>query len=116
MLRVFPKHLLANLGLIVLLSVPGAISTRAEEAEGKTPSTPPASKSAEGTPETGQQPPTLQVRPRYQLRLSDVLALSFPFTPEFDQTVTIQPDGYIFLRGASSIRVVGHTIPEATLQ
>ena len=111
MLRVFPKELLASFGLIAFLSIAGAVATQAEQREDKTPSTPPASKG-----ETGQQPPTLQVRPRYQLRLSDVLALSFPFTPEFDQTVTIQPDGYIFLRGAGSIRVVGHTIPEATLQ
>src|SRR5437588_113443 len=38
--------------------------------------------------------------------------LNFPFTPEFNQTVTVQPDGYITLRGVDSIRVEGQTLPE----
>jgi polysaccharide export outer membrane protein len=46
------------------------------------------------------------------LHSSDVLELSFPFTPEFNQAVTIQPDGYITLRGVESIKVDGKTIPE----
>src|ERR1043165_3208796 len=32
---------------------------------------------------------------RYHLQISDVVALEFPLTPEFDQPVTIQPDGFI---------------------
>jgi polysaccharide biosynthesis/export protein len=51
---------------------------------------------------------------RYQLRPTDVLELRFPFTPEFDQTVSVQPDGYVSLRGADSIRVEGQTLPEVT--
>jgi len=51
---------------------------------------------------------------RYQIHSADVLELSFPFTPEFNQTVTVQPDGYITLRGADGIRVEGQTLPEAT--
>ena len=43
-----------------------------------------------------------------------VLELSFPFTPEFNQTVTVQPDGYITLRGAQDIRVEGQTLPEVS--
>ena len=59
--------------------------------------------------------PVLQHRNwRYQLHSADVLQLSFPFTPEFDQTVTVQPDGYITLRGADSVRVESQTLPEAT--
>jgi polysaccharide export outer membrane protein len=49
---------------------------------------------------------------RYQLHSADVLELSFPFTPEFNQTVTVQPDGYITLRDADDIRVEGQTLPE----
>jgi polysaccharide export outer membrane protein len=48
------------------------------------------------------------------LHSADVLELSFPFTPEFNQTVTIQPDGYVTLRGVESVRVEGQTIPEVT--
>jgi polysaccharide export outer membrane protein len=51
---------------------------------------------------------------RYQLHSADVLELSFPFTPEFNQTVTVQPDGYITLRDADDIRVEGQTLPEAS--
>src|SRR5690349_17367426 len=60
-----------------------------------------------------EQTPVLQHRTRrYQLHSADVLELKFPFTPEFDQSVTIQPDGYITLRGVDSIRVEGQTLPE----
>jgi len=31
--------------------------------------------------------------PRYQFHSADVLELTFPFTPEFKQTVTVQTDG-----------------------
>ena len=44
--------------------------------------------------------PTFQERyPRYRLHAGDILDLTFTFTPEFNQTVTVQPDGYINLRG-----------------
>jgi polysaccharide export outer membrane protein len=51
---------------------------------------------------------------RYQIHSADVLELGFPFTPEFNQTVTVQPDGYITLRGVDGIRVEGQTLPEVT--
>jgi polysaccharide biosynthesis/export protein len=52
--------------------------------------------------------------PRYELRADDVLDISFEFTPEFNQTVTVQPDGYITLRGAGDVHVAGLTVPEIT--
>jgi len=59
--------------------------------------------------------PSLQRRnPRYQLCKSDVFDLDFPFTPEFNQTVTVQPDGYITLRGVGDLQVEGQTVPEVT--
>ena len=62
-----------------------------------------------------EQVPMLQHRNgRYQLHSADVLELNFPFTPEFNQSVTVQPDGYITLRGVDSIRVEGQTLPEVT--
>ena len=51
---------------------------------------------------------------RYQLHSADVLELNFPFTPEFHQTVTVQPDGFITLRGIEDIHVEGLTVPEVT--
>lgn len=49
---------------------------------------------------------------RYRLRKGDVIELSFPFVPAFDQTSTVQPDGYVTLRGLRTIRVDGMTVPE----
>lgn len=51
---------------------------------------------------------------RYQLHSADVLSLEFPFTPEFNQTVTIQPDGYVTLRGIENMHVEGETLPQVT--
>jgi polysaccharide export outer membrane protein len=50
--------------------------------------------------------------PRYIIQRSDVLLLSFPLTPEFNQTVTVQPDGYVNLQSAGSLHVQGLTVPE----
>jgi polysaccharide export outer membrane protein len=59
--------------------------------------------------------PQLQTRnPRYQVRSGDVLDLVFSFTPEFNQTVSIQPDGYITLKELGDILVEGKTVPEIT--
>src|SRR5579859_6874235 len=49
---------------------------------------------------------------RYTLQRSDVVMLSFPLSPELNQTLTIQPDGYINLQDAGGIYVVGLTAPE----
>jgi polysaccharide export outer membrane protein len=51
-------------------------------------------------------------RPLYRLCKSDVVAISFTFSPEFDQTVTVQPDGYIALKGAKQLSAEGATVPE----
>jgi polysaccharide export outer membrane protein len=59
--------------------------------------------------------PTLQSRDqRYRLERDDVFDLDFELTPEFNQTVTVQPDGYISLRGVGDVKVLGQTIPEAS--
>jgi len=59
--------------------------------------------------------PRLQKRGgRYRLRPGDVLELNFPFTPEFNQAVSVQPDGYITLRGIGDLVAQGQTLPELT--
>jgi polysaccharide export outer membrane protein len=60
--------------------------------------------------------PTLEERhPRYILQREDVLLLTFPLSPELNQTVTIQPDGYINLQNAGSVYAKGMTVPELVL-
>jgi polysaccharide export outer membrane protein len=51
-------------------------------------------------------------RPLYRLCKSDVVAISFVFSPEFDQTVSVQPDGYIALKGVKPLSAEGATVPE----
>ncbi len=53
-----------------------------------------------------------QRNPRYALCKGDVFDLNFPLTPEFNQTVTVQPDGYIVLTGIGDVYVAGKTVPE----
>ncbi len=57
--------------------------------------------------------PQLEQRyPRYVIQRQDVLLLSFPLSPEMNQTVTVQPDGYINLQSAGSVHVQGMTVPD----
>lgn len=51
-------------------------------------------------------------RPLYRLNRSDVVALSFTLSPEFDQTLTVQPDGYVFLKDAGPVLAQGVTLEE----
>jgi polysaccharide export outer membrane protein len=51
---------------------------------------------------------------RYRINPSDTLELSFQLTPEFNQTVTVQPDGYITLRDVGDVQASGRTLPELT--
>jgi len=51
-------------------------------------------------------------RPLYRLRKSDVLGINFNFAPEFDQTVSVQPDGFITLKGLEELYVEGMTLHE----
>ena len=63
--------------------------------------------------ETHTDGPALEQRhPRYVLQREDVLSLTFPLTPELNQTVKIQPDGYVDLRNAGGVYVQGLTVPE----
>jgi protein involved in polysaccharide export with SLBB domain len=57
--------------------------------------------------------PALQQRDvRYKINKSDVLSVNFVFTPEYDQNLQVQPDGYVVPRGVPGIHAEGMTIPE----
>jgi polysaccharide biosynthesis/export protein len=51
---------------------------------------------------------------RYRINPSDTLELTFAQTPEFNQTVVVQPDGYITLRSVGDLQAAGQTLPELT--
>lgn len=50
--------------------------------------------------------------PLYRLRSSDVVEISFTVAPEFNQTLTVQPDGYVMLKDAGMVRVQGLNLQE----
>ena len=62
----------------------------------------------------GEQSPALTGvrRPLYRLRTTDVVEIDFTFSPQLDQTVTVQPDGFIPLKGVQPIYAEGATLPE----
>jgi polysaccharide export outer membrane protein len=51
-------------------------------------------------------------RPLYRLQRSDVVEIKFNFASEFDQTVSVQPDGFIPLKGVDQLYAQGMTVPE----
>ncbi len=51
--------------------------------------------------------------PRYQIQATDVLEIHYRYTPEFDQTVTVQPDGFVTLQIVGDIKLQGLTLDQA---
>lgn len=114
-----PKWMIALATILVVL---GGVSAQGLLASQKNTKNHPASDRIEEAlshgvdkvPATGTPgAPQLQRRnPRYEVTSGDVMQVDFPYTPEFNQTVTVNPDGYISLRNAGGIHVGGETVPE----
>ena len=64
------------------------------------------------SPASASQPQLMQRNPRYIIQRQDVIVLTFPLTPELNQTVTVQPDGFINLQNGGSLHVQGTTVPD----
>lgn len=54
----------------------------------------------------------LHKRPVYTLHIGDVIELSYRLTPEFNQTVTVQPDGNVDLEVVGTVKVAGLTLDQ----
>jgi polysaccharide export outer membrane protein len=50
--------------------------------------------------------------PLYRLHPSDVVDISFTIAPEFNQILTVQPDGYSTLKDAGMVEAEGQTLQE----
>lgn len=50
--------------------------------------------------------------PLYRLSKSDTVEVNFTFSPDFNQSLTIQPDGFVALRGAGTVFAEGLTVPQ----
>jgi polysaccharide export outer membrane protein len=49
---------------------------------------------------------------RYRLTPGDVLEFRFPFVSDLNQTVTVQPDGFISLKDIADVKVQGRTLAQ----
>jgi polysaccharide export outer membrane protein len=109
-LRILAAFLLMGsvMGICAAQDQPKESKSEVRPADDQSPTDP-----AAPDPVESKDRPALQKRnPRYLVRSSDILQLSFPVTPEFDQLVTVQPDGYISLHGAGDLYVEGKSVPE----
>ena len=108
------KSCLASIGIAVLLGAVACASTAQEkQAPPVLAATEQATTGATTGSEKGADQPVLQRRnPRYQLCRGDIFDLTFPFSPEFNQTVTVHPDGYITVRELGDLNVAGKTVSE----
>jgi polysaccharide biosynthesis/export protein len=61
---------------------------------------------------SASRPELEQRKGRYVIQRQDELLLSFPLSTELNQTVTVQPDGYINLQNGRSLHAQGLTVPE----
>jgi polysaccharide biosynthesis/export protein len=50
---------------------------------------------------------------RYKLVAGDVVEISYRYTPEFNQTVTIHPDGFVVLQIVGEIKLSGLNLEQA---
>jgi len=66
------------------------------------------------TPTPAQRPrlTAFGVDERYVLHPGDVLGIEYRYTPEFNQTVSIQPDGYISLQMGGDLKVAGRNLEQ----
>jgi polysaccharide export outer membrane protein len=63
-------------------------------------------------PEQAAQPETS--RGRYTLKASDVLGLTFRYTPDYNHDTSVQPDGFVQLKGLpNAVHIQGLTMLEA---
>jgi polysaccharide biosynthesis/export protein len=58
--------------------------------------------------------PHLVTRARYKIQAGDKFDVSYRYTPELNQAVTVEPDGFVNLDPAGTIKVSGLTLEQAT--
>jgi polysaccharide export outer membrane protein len=105
-------------GLLLLVAVGAAVGAAQENAHPEpAPANAAESTSAASTPgKTTLGDLQFQSRDaRYEIHAGDSFDINFELSPEFNQTgVTVQPDGFISLRGVGDIKVDGQTVPQLT--
>jgi protein involved in polysaccharide export with SLBB domain len=118
---------LLGLGLAFLLAAPSNLWAQQNQpnaapndsrvapvaARGPAPSAPPSATMTRTSAATQSEPDLPRRNPRYRLQRDDVISVTFPLSPEFDQrSLTVQPDGYITPQEVGSIYVQDMTVPQ----
>ena len=60
-----------------------------------------------------QSSTTLKTRPMYQIQPGDVIQLMYRYTPEYNEQVTVQPDGYVYLQTCGQVKLADLTVEQA---
>ena len=89
-----------------------ALWTLASAAQTAAPQVSNADTAASMSARTQNVPTFAQRYPRYKLRPGDQMDLNFQYSPEFNQSVTVHPDGFISLREIGDLNVNGLSVPE----
>jgi polysaccharide export outer membrane protein len=98
--------------VFVEVALPGLVYSQAPSQQSGAPQQA-ANSAAPKTPDDPSRPQPRERNPRYRIQPDDILELAFRYTPEFDQEVTVQPDGFVQLKGLSNdVHIQGLTIPE----
>jgi polysaccharide export outer membrane protein len=63
----------------------------------------------------GQQVPSgfAERDPRYRLQPNDVIEVQYRYTPEYNQTANVQPDGFVTLQLIGDVKLDGLTLDQA---
>jgi polysaccharide export outer membrane protein len=93
--------------LVAMIAIPAACQ-EAVTSTGTAAESPSASAAQGGAPGFQER------NPRYELRKGDTFDLDFALSPEFNQSVAVQPDGYVTLKAVGTIFVEGQTLPVLT--
>lgn len=98
-MRQYPRILLTAF-LLIIFSVLGNAQTSD------------APKAAETSKENRPQLKQFEEK-RYRLNPGDVIDVIYRYTPEYNQTITIQPDGFVMLEIVGELKIGGLTVDEA---
>lgn len=99
--------------LFIVLNCPASVCVAQSNPESAQAAEQARSSTIPNQPAGDSRPELHKRNPRYRIEADDIMELSFRYTPEFDQEVTVQPDGFIQLKGLpGDVHVQGLTVPE----
>jgi polysaccharide export outer membrane protein len=105
------------LAILTILTLAGACATVAAQASPEANSAQQHAVSAGGAAGPKEDDPAKFASryPRYEIQAGDVLEVTFKFSPELNQTVTVQPDGFVSLQEVDDLHILGQSAPEAAI-